>query len=121
MRNKEVEEKIHMLKSYVGMTHKLTDNQGRPKLDQAIETVLSYIEELEEKWERDCHKINEIIRQEKELDKKYLDKQVIRDKIALYELEIETLKTLYPKSYTKDDKYKLYFIKIQELKSIIGE
>lgn len=31
---------IHMLKSYAGMTHKLTDNQGRPKLDQAIENVL---------------------------------------------------------------------------------
>ena len=45
----------------------------------------------------------------------------IRDKIKLYELEIETLKTLYPKSYTEDDEYKLYVIKIQELKSIIGE
>ena len=47
MRSKEVEEKIHMLKSYAGMTHKLTDNQGRPKLDQAIETVLNYISKLE--------------------------------------------------------------------------
>lgn len=36
---------IHMLQSYAGMTHKLTDNQGRPKLDQAIEIVLNLLEE----------------------------------------------------------------------------
>ena len=36
-----IDKDIHMLKSYAGMTHKLTDNQGRPKLDQAIENVLA--------------------------------------------------------------------------------
>lgn len=41
----EKEEKaIHILKSYAGMSHKMTDNQGRPKLDQAIETVLNLID-----------------------------------------------------------------------------
>lgn len=34
----------HMLKSYAGMTHKLSDNQGRPKLDQAIDLVLKELE-----------------------------------------------------------------------------
>lgn len=34
----------HMLKSYSGMTHKMTDNNGRPKLDQAIETILNELE-----------------------------------------------------------------------------
>lgn len=32
---------IHLLESYAGMTHKMNDNQGRPKLDQAIEHILS--------------------------------------------------------------------------------
>lgn len=39
------EEAKQMLKSYAGMTNKLTDNQGRPKLDQAIETVLKALED----------------------------------------------------------------------------
>ena len=39
-----IDKDIHMLKSYAGMTHKLTDNQGRPKLDQAIENVLEELE-----------------------------------------------------------------------------
>lgn len=37
----------HMLKSYSGMTHKMTDNNGRPKLDQAIETILNELEKKE--------------------------------------------------------------------------
>ena len=32
---------IHLLESYAGMTHKMNDNQGRHKLDQAIEHILS--------------------------------------------------------------------------------
>ena len=40
----QLEEAIHMLKSYSRMSHKLTDNQGRPKLDQAIETVLQVLD-----------------------------------------------------------------------------
>ena len=35
-----IEKDIHLLESYAGMTHKMTDNQGRPKLDQAIERIL---------------------------------------------------------------------------------
>ena len=36
-----IERDIHLLESYAGMTHKMNDNQGRPKLDQAIEHILS--------------------------------------------------------------------------------
>ena len=35
-----IERDVHLLESYAGMTHKMNDNQGRPKLDQAIERVL---------------------------------------------------------------------------------
>lgn len=44
-----IEKDIHLLESYVGMTDKMTDNQGRPKLDQAIEHILEdYKRVLEE-------------------------------------------------------------------------
>ena len=39
--NSTNEKDIHLLESYAGMTHKMTDNQGRPKLDQAIKHILS--------------------------------------------------------------------------------
>ena len=35
-----IERDIHLLESYAGMTHKMNDNQGQPKLDQAIERIL---------------------------------------------------------------------------------
>ena len=35
-----IERDVHLLESYAGMTHKMNDNQGRPKLDQAIERIL---------------------------------------------------------------------------------
>lgn len=41
MKENSIEKDIHLLESYAGMTHKMTDNQGRPKLDQAIEHILS--------------------------------------------------------------------------------
>ena len=41
MEENSIERDIHLLESYAGMTHKMTDNQGRPKLDQAIEHILS--------------------------------------------------------------------------------
>ena len=77
MRTKEVEEKIHMLKSYAGMTHKLTDNQGRPKLDQAIETVLNYISKLE----KDNLGLLTRLRADSLIDRDNYWKDKIRDKI----------------------------------------
>lgn len=41
MKENSIERDIHLLESYTGMTHKMNDNQGRPKLDQAIEHILS--------------------------------------------------------------------------------
>lgn len=51
----------------------------------------------------------------------FIPKQKVRDKIELFELEIETLKTLYPKSYTRDDDYKLNVFKICILKELLEE
>lgn len=47
----EEKKAIQLLKSYAGMTHKLTDNQGRPKLDQAIEKALNLIEKQNKRIE----------------------------------------------------------------------
>ena len=59
-----IERDIHLLESYAGMTHKMTDNQGRPKLDQAIERILKDYkralkenEYLKEKWDKDTHRL----------------------------------------------------------------
>ena len=41
MKENSIERDIHLLESYAGMTHKMNDNQGRPKLDQAIDHILS--------------------------------------------------------------------------------
>ena len=58
MKENSIERDIHLLESYAGMTHKMNDNQGRPKLDQAIEHILSdYKRVLKE---------NEILKKEKE-------------------------------------------------------
>lgn len=43
---------IQLLRSYAGMTHKLTDNQGRPKLDQAIEKALNLIQKQQAEIEK---------------------------------------------------------------------
>ena len=58
MKENSIERDIHLLESYAGMTHKMNDNQGRPKLDQAIEHILQdYKRVLKE---------NEILKEEKE-------------------------------------------------------
>lgn len=41
MKVNSIERDIHLLESYAGMTHKMNDNQGLPKLEQAIEHILS--------------------------------------------------------------------------------
>ena len=57
-----IEKDIHLLESYAGMTHKMTDNQGRPKLDQAIEHVL-------EDYKRVSKENEELTISNKEIDK----------------------------------------------------
>lgn len=47
----EFKEAKQMLKSYAGMSHKLTDNQGRPKLDQAIDLMLKELDKYKEAYD----------------------------------------------------------------------
>ena len=67
MKENSIEKDIHLLESYAGMTHKMTDNQGRPKLDQAIEHILSdykrVLKENEElkNQEETARKVNELL------------------------------------------------------------
>lgn len=62
-----IERDLHLLESYAGMTHKMTDNQGRPKLDQAIERILKdykrALKENEELKNQEAtqRKINELL------------------------------------------------------------
>lgn len=58
MKENSIERDIHLLESYAGMTHKMNDNQGRPKLDQAIEHILSEYKRV--------LKINEVLLKENE-------------------------------------------------------
>lgn len=88
MKENSIERDIHLLESYAGMTHKMSDNQGRPKLDQAIEHILSdYKKILKENEELKKSKITyEKVRdiQEKNkniVDNNYIPKQKIKDKI----------------------------------------
>lgn len=95
---------IHLLESYAGMTHKMNDNQGRPKLDQAIEHILlDYKRVLKEN--EDLKEIEENHRKENgELRKQFK------------ELE-EDLTSVYLKGiYDERDKWKsLVEDKIEEL------
>ena len=91
MKENSIEKDIHLLESYAGMTHKMTDNQGRPKLDQAIEHILSdYKRVLKENEE--LEEINNELEAEKnEAIRRYnfetIPKQKVKDKIE--ELEEE--------------------------------
>lgn len=58
MKENSIERDMHLLESYAGMTHKMNDNQGRPKLDQAIEHILSDYKRVLE--------INEVLLKENE-------------------------------------------------------
>ena len=74
MKGNSIERDIHLLESYAGMTHKMNDNQGRPKLDQAIEHILSDYKRVLERNEillKENEKKDELI----EKMKKYLLKE----------------------------------------------
>ena len=85
MKENSIERDIHLLESYAGMTHKMNDNQGRPKLDQAIEHILSdYKRVLKENEE--LEEINNELEAEKnEAIRRYnfetIPKQKVKDKI----------------------------------------
>lgn len=87
-----IERDIHLLESYAGMTHKMTDNQGRPKLDQAIEHVL-------EDYKRALKENEELTISNKEIDKECsrLEKKEIEliNENEHYKDLIYALKTYY--------------------------
>ena len=67
--NSTNEKDIHLLESYAGMTHKMTDNQGRPKLDQAIEHILSdykRVLEMNEVLLKENEELNKKTKEQKE-------------------------------------------------------
>jgi hypothetical protein len=101
VKENSIERDIHLLESYAGMTHKMNDNQGRPKLDQAIEHILQdYKRVLKENEE--LEEINNELEAEKnEAIRRYnfetIPKQKVKDKIEELKQEIENLPTeAYP-------------------------
>ena len=105
MKENSIERDIHLLESYAGMTHKMNDNQGRPKLDQAIEHILSdYKRVLKENEELKFEERRRIIGKygdaeihdviNKILSNDYIPVQKVKDKI-------EELKQERDETYTK--------------------
>lgn len=84
-----IEKDIHLLESYAGMTHKMNDNQGRPKLDQAIEHILQdYKRVLKENEELNLKyymlytgKIENLKAQEVKIKSQVIPVQKVKDKI----------------------------------------
>lgn len=93
MKENSIERDIHLLESYAGMTHKMNDNQGRPKLDQAIEHILQdYKRVLKENEE--LEEINNELEAEKnEAIRRYnfetIPKQKVKDKIEELNKQLE--------------------------------
>ena len=78
------------------MTHKLTDNQGRPKLDQAIERALNLIEKQNKRIE--------------ELKADSVPKSVIREKMESLKEQLKNV---------KDEAYDICEIKIWALEDLL--
>jgi hypothetical protein len=94
VKENSIERDIHLLESYAGMTHKMNDNQGRPKLDQAIERILSDYKRvlkennrLEEQVEYD--KTHIYTPQTIELN--FISKSKVQDKIEELKKKVEEL------------------------------
>ena len=98
MKENSIERDIHLLESYAGMTHKMNDNQGRPKLDQAIEHILS-------DYKRVLKENEELKISNKEIDKECsrLEKKEVEliNENEHYEDLIYALKTYY--NITEED------------------
>ena len=116
--SEEEKKAIQLLKSYAGMTHKLTDNQGRPKLDQAIERVLNLIEKQNnrlEQLEKENKELTEYL-----LDEHYVPATLIREKIEKVEreekIELKGLKG-QDRYYVKQE----FMYKKNILKELLGE
>lgn len=79
MKENSIERDIHLLESYAGMTHKMTDNQGRPKLDQAIERILKDYKRVLKENETLKNFVSSIFNED--IEKDYIPVQRIKDKI----------------------------------------
>lgn len=102
MKENSIEKDIHLLESYAGMTHKMTDNQGRPKLDQAIEHILS--------------DYKRVLKENEELNKNYnflIDKIIL--KIDEYDYKFEKAK-----KQNKNDIADYYWDLIINFKKLLG-
>ena len=127
MKENSIEKDIHLLESYAGMTHKMTDNQGRPKLDQAIEHILQdYKRVLKENEE--LEEINNELEAEKnEAIRRYnfetIPKQRVKDIIDRIDYDIKKTKEIISKntniyaSYRKND-YQIVRLKTMNTKSL---
>lgn len=127
MKINDIEKDIHLLESYSGMTHKMTDNQGRPKLDQAIEHVLLDYKRLQKEneiFKKVQHEWSKAYQEERDknfdlimkIKNDYIPIQEVKDKIA--EIKNEKL------GYSEDEWYIENEIKgyaIDKLKEIIEE
>ena len=134
MKENSIERDIHLLESYAGMTHKMNDNQGRPKLDQAIEHILSdYKRVLKENGElrerikqlEDTNKKlyeigKEIGKQHKYTSENYIPKSKVEEKIE--ELDKEEKREL--KGTKGQDRYYIkqkYMYKRKVLQELLEE
>lgn len=127
MKENSIEKDIHLLESYAGMTHKMTDNQGRPKLDQAIEHILQdYKRVLKENEE--LEEINNELEAEKnEAIRRYnfetIPKQRVKDIIDRIDYDIKKTKEIILKntniyaSYRKND-YQIVRLRAMNTKSL---
>ena len=105
MKENSIERDIHLLESYAGMTHKMNDNQGRPKLDQAIERILKdYKRVLKE---------NEELKEDRDKFKKTLGKRITYCNELEKDLFENSSNYVIPKQIVKD--------KIEELKKKVEE
>ena len=117
-----IEKDIHLLESYAGMTHKITDNQGRPKLDQAIEHILEdYKRVLKENEELNYKLHSKKIASE--IYNRYIPKSKLKDIIDRIDYDIKKTKEIISKntniyaSYRKND-YQIVRLRAMNTKSL---
>lgn len=124
MKVNSIERDIHLLESYAGMTHKMNDNQGRPKLDQAIEHILSDYKRVlkeneryqESDYETICLENNELSEFVDRIQSEYND--LINELLKLPECKLYGLKKCKKNALLiiKDE-----FIPVQKVKAKIEE
>ena len=114
MKENSIERDMHLLESYAGMTHKMNDNQGRPKLDQAIEHILrDYKRVLKENEELKIK--NNAIKRESEA---YAEHMIRLDNELNLEKEKSKYEWIRQNCLSQELVNKLY-IPIQKVKDII--